>query len=79
MGGRIDTCQAARAEHLLRAVAELELDLALVDEVELLLAVVVVKVASDSGREDERVHAELLDVELAADLAESGRVAQRVE
>src|SRR5262249_27886564 len=56
-----------------------DLDLARVDEVELLLALVHVRAAVDARGEDDRVDAELGHAEPAADLAESVTFAQPVE
>jgi len=61
-----------------RAV-QLELDGAGVDEVELLLLVVQVAPGRVARRQDEGVDAERGDPERAADLAEAGAVAERVE
>ena len=61
------------------AVPELDLDLAAVDEVELLLALVVVAGRSRSRRQDDRVDAELGHAELAADLAEPVPLAHLVD
>ena len=61
------------------AVAELDLDLARVDEVELLLALVHVRAGLDPGRKDDRVDSELGHAEVPADLAEPVTFAQAVE
>src|SRR3954452_3118696 len=69
----------ARPERVLRAVAELELDLAVVDEVELLLLVVEVARAGVAGREHERVDAERGHAERTTDLAKAGAFAEGLE
>jgi pyridinium-3,5-bisthiocarboxylic acid mononucleotide nickel chelatase len=61
----------ARAEDVLVVVVERELDLAAVDEVELLLALVQVAAGDVAGRDHDRVDAERGHPELLADLAEA--------
>src|SRR5215218_7942887 len=68
---RVDAGKPAGAEHVPRTVAELHLHASRVDEVQLLLLVVEVRPGLDPGRQDDRVHAERLDGELLADLAEA--------
>ena len=67
----IDADDAAGAEQVPAAVAEAELDLALVDEIGLLLLVVVVDPGLVTGREDDRVDPECGYAQLAPDLAKA--------
>ncbi len=81
-GRGVDASEPAGAEHVVLlgvALAEGELDLAAVDQVELLLAVVEVGAAGVAGRHDDRVDAERLHVELAPDLAEARTLAHPVD
>ncbi len=78
-GCGVHTRQPALAEPPHVAVAELHLDRAAMDEVQLLLGVVVVKARLDAGRQDDRVDAEGGHAEALADLAKAGPVAQVVE
>ncbi len=78
-GRRVDAGEAAWPELEALPVAELDLDAAAVDEVELLLALVHVGAGVDPEGMDDRVDAELGDAEVLADLAESGTFAEAVE
>ena len=74
----VDPDEPARAKDPLLA-AEIELDLTVDDEVELLLALVVVRVGLPVGRQHDRVHAELGHAQRAADLAEARPFAETVD
>src|SRR5215207_9854297 len=76
---RVDACEAARLEAVRGAVAEADLERPAQDDVELLLLVVEVETGLGAGRQDDRVDAEVLDAERAADLAEAGAVADPVD
>src|SRR4051794_23886920 len=76
---RINTDQRAGAGFMRSAVAELEPCSSLVHEVQLLLAVVEVERAAEALGDHERVHAELRDAELPANLAEPGALAEVVQ
>ena len=79
MDRRRDAGEAAGAEHVGAAVPEADLDRAVEDDVQLLLGVVVVVAGVVAGRDHDRVDAELLDPELAADLPEAGTLTEVVE
>src|SRR5271170_1291460 len=74
-GGGVDACERALIEALDRAIAELHLDRPAVDEVQLLLDIVVVRPALDSGGHHDRVDAERGHLEALADLAKAGAIA----
>src|SRR4051794_24703472 len=76
-GRGVDSRDTAGAEAVHRAVAELELGVALVDEVRLLLLVVVVAPAGELRRHDDDVDAQRLDVERGPDLAEAAALTER--
>src|SRR5512132_1619016 len=78
-GRSVHTREPARAEQVLRVVVQANLDVAPVDEVELLLLVVEVAARLVAGRELDRVHAERGHAELAADLAKARAVGERVD
>src|SRR4051812_7883123 len=71
--------KASRAKYVLRAVAELELDLALMHEVELLLLFVEVPSAGNAGWHHDRVHPERRHAKFLADLPESRTVADCIQ
>ncbi len=75
---RVHARQAAGTERPLLA-AEVELDLALEHQVQLLLALVVVRVGRVAGRQHDRVDAERRHAQRVADLAEAGARAQPVD
>jgi hypothetical protein len=78
-GRGVDAGEAAGGEAVARAVAELDLDQAAVDEVDLFLLVVEVAAGLPAGRHDDRVDPERGDVELLADLAEPVALAHPVD
>src|SRR6185503_16757453 len=78
-GGGVHAREAARAEHVLCVVVQADLDPPAVDEVELLLLVVEVAAGLEPRRELDRVDAERSDAQLAAELAEAGALAERLD
>src|SRR4051794_37908323 len=70
-GGSVHARHPALTEDVPAAVAELHLDAPAVHEVHLLLAFVEVTAGLESGRERDRVHAELGDTDAAANLAKA--------
>ena len=76
---RVHPREAAGTEHVLRAVAELELDRAAVDEVGLLLLVVEVPAGLVARRHGDRVHAEGRHAQLTPDLAKAVALADGVD
>src|SRR4051812_35477100 len=78
-GMRVDAADRARADHVLRAIAELEFDLSLVNEVGLFLLVVEVRRSPVARREDDRVYAKGCDAQLLAYLPEARLIAEGVQ
>src|SRR5687768_2121965 len=75
----VDARKTTRPEPETLTVAELDLDFAGVDEVELLLLVVVVEPGLDLRRQDDGVDAQLLHIQRAANLAEPVALTEAVE